>query len=683
MPFIEKTIHLIVCKSKYSEIMKILNIFTIILVSLTLTLQVSAQQRNCGVMEHLEHEISLNPERATKLEAIERHTQDWIDNGTSLRETITIPVVVHVVYRTSTENISDAQIQSQINILNEDFRRLNSDADNTWSQAADSEIEFCLASVDPNGNATNGITRTSTTVNGFGTNDRVKSSAQGGKDAWPASDYLNFWVCNIGGGILGYAQFPGGSAATDGVVNGYQYTGNIGTAQAPFNLGRTATHEVGHWLNLRHIWGDGNCNQDDFVSDTPSSDNPNYGCATGHVSCSSVDMVQNYMDYSDDGCMNLFTQGQKARMQALFVPGGARASLLNSNGCGQGTTPTCSDGVQNGNETGVDCGGSCEPCQSSCSDNALTFSLTTDNYGSETTWSLTNASGSVIASGGPYANNTTYTVDICAPDACYDFQINDSYGDGICCAYGNGSYNLSGASGTLASGGSFTSSETTNFCLGSTPPGPSCTDGIQNGNETGVDCGGDCADCPPTSTCDSPTGTYVQLLNNSTRVRVYWDEMSGADRYGIQYRAVGASSWTSYTTAKTNRRLSGLSTGTTYEYQLRSRCSGTWGDYSSSYTFNTNNRLAQLEEEFTMIEITALFPNPAQDVLNIAYDVPVDGTISIEVYDVLGRKVLDESRIHNAGEQELRLNIANLEAGYHLLRIQKGGEQVIKKFVKQ
>ena len=137
--------------------------------------------------------------------------------------------------------------------------------------------------MDPNGNATSGITRTSTTVNGFGTNDAVKFDAQGGKDAWPAGEYLNFWVCNIGGGILGYAQFPGGSLATDGVVNGYQYTGTIGTATAPFDLGRTATHEVGHWLNLRHIWGDGGCGIDDFVADTPESDAPNYGLSLIHI----------------------------------------------------------------------------------------------------------------------------------------------------------------------------------------------------------------------------------------------------------------------------------------------------------------------------------------------------------------------------------------------------------------
>ena len=447
-------------------------------------------------------EMENDSKRAIKLQRIEEQTRNFIQNtdARAVNGVITIPVVVHVVYNTSTENISDAQVQSQIDVLNEDFRRTNSDADNTWSQAADTEIEFCLASVDPNGNATNGITRTSTSVTAFSTNDNMKFNSSGGKDAWPAADYLNMWSCDISGGILGYAQFPGGDPATDGVVMDYQYFGTIGTATAPFDLGRTATHEVGHWLNLRHIWGDGGCGVDDFVSDTPTSDAANYGCATGHVSCSSTDMVQNYMDYSDDACMNLYTAGQKTRMRALFEPGGARASLLNSAACGAPPIPTCSDGIQNGNETGVDCGGpdcaACPPCTD------VIVSITLDNYPEETSWTITNSGGSVVASGGTYgsqADGSTVTITNCLPDGCYDFTINDAYGDGICCSYGNGSYSVTTGGSTVASGGSFGSSETTNFCVGG-GPAPTCTDGIQNGSETGVDCGGpDCAACP---TCD-------------------------------------------------------------------------------------------------------------------------------------------------------------------------------------
>ena len=456
------------------------------------TLTINAQ-RNCGSMDHHHQLLEDDPSLKYRMDAIEKATQQFINNPQkNVNGIITIPVVVHVVYRTAVQNISTAQINSQITILNEDFRRLNSDANNTWPQAADSEIEFCLASVDPNGNPTNGITRTSTNVNAHGTDDSVKFDAQGGKDAWPASDYLNVWVCNIGGGILGYAQFPGGPANTDGVVCGYQYFGNQGTATAPFNLGRTMTHEVGHYLNLFHIWGDGGCGVDDLVSDTPTSDAPNYGCASNHSSCGSTDMVQNYMDYSDDSCMNLYTEGQKSRMRALFDTGGARASLLSSPACGGGNPPTCSDGIQNGDETGVDCGGSCPACPGGCTDNEVTMNITLDDYPEETSWTVTDANGNTLYDGGNYGSlpsGSVVTETFCLVDGCYDYNIFDSYGDGICCAYGNGSYTVTDSNGNvLASGGSFGSSETTNFCL-TNGGGPTCTDGIQNGDETGIDCG--------------------------------------------------------------------------------------------------------------------------------------------------------------------------------------------------
>ena len=505
--------------------MRVFLISSCLLLCLLMGLNSFAQHRNCGSMEYLEIQKQEDPKRVAKMEAIENFTRNYLNRNDRIQGIVTIPVVVHVVWNTTAENITDAQIQSQITVLNEDFRRMNSDADNTWPQAADTEIEFCLASVDPTGASTTGITRTFTNVTSFSTNDNVKFDATGGKDAWPASDYLNFWVCDLSGGLLGYAQFPGGNPATDGVVNDYAYTGSGGSAQPPFDLGRTATHEVGHWLNLRHIWGDGGCSVDDFVSDTPLSDASNGGCAIGHVSCSTVDMVQNYMDYSDDACMNLFTQGQKDRMRVLFDPGGARESILNSNACGSGNPPTCTDGIQNGEETGVDCGGpdcpACPTCTDGvqngqetgvdcggpdcpacpCFDNVVTVTINLDNYPEETTWTLTDAGGATVGSGGPYGSlpdGSTVTEDFCLVDGCYDFTIFDSYGDGICCGYGNGSYEVTDGSGNvLASGGQFGSSETTNFCLGG--GGPTCTDGVQNGEETGVDCGG--PDCPPCPTC--------------------------------------------------------------------------------------------------------------------------------------------------------------------------------------
>jgi hypothetical protein len=420
-------------------------------------------KRTCAANDVMEASLQANPSLRQNLKTIEAHTARFIQNQqvqNAAATVIKIPVVVHVLYTNSTENISATQIQSQLTVLNQDFRRTNPDRTSKWSQAADTEIEFVLASVDPNGNATNGITRTQTSTSTWNidrNNDAMKFSSSGGINAWPSGDYLNMWIVgglttNAGQTILGYAQFPGsGSAATDGVVMAGKFFGTTGTAQAPFDGGRTTTHEVGHWLNLRHIWGDGNGScASDFVSDTPESDNPNYGCATGHVSCGSEDMVQNYMDYSDDGCMNLFTQGQKTRMRALFNSGGFRASLLNSPGLGGGGTPP----------------------PATCSTNEVVVTITTDNYGSETSWTVKNSSGQTVGSGSGYGNNTTYNTTLCLPNGSYTFTINDTYGDGICCSYGNGSYSVKKGSTTLASGGQFASTENKTFNLGSTPPPP-------------------------------------------------------------------------------------------------------------------------------------------------------------------------------------------------------------------
>lgn len=327
-------------------------------------------------MENLEMLQQQDPDLERRMLEIERFTESYLADPANLsqRAVVTIPVVFHVVLNNSQgESISDGQLQSQLTVLNEDFRRTNSDADSYWGNlGADTEIEFCLASVDPSGAATSGITRTNTTVSSHGTNNSVKSSSQGGKDPWNTADYLNIWVCDIGGGILGYAQFPGGNAATDGVVLDFRYTGSGGSALSPFDLGRTGTHEVGHYFNLRHIWGDGPCRFDDGVADTPPSRSENYGCPIGVTKCKTEDMVQNYMDYTDDVCMNLFTTGQGGRMQAALT--GPRSGLLTSNGCGNGgpgPVDHCTNNVQDEDETGLDCGGAdCPACPTPtvCSD---------------------------------------------------------------------------------------------------------------------------------------------------------------------------------------------------------------------------------------------------------------------------------------------------------------------------
>jgi len=238
-----------------------------------------------------------------------------------------IQVVVHVVYRTQAENISVAQVKSQIAVLNRDFRAKNTDKSKVpaaWAGlVADPMIQFELASVDPKKKATIGITRTQTTRAAFDDDDAVKSSRSGGIDAWPTDRYLNIWVCTLGGGLLGYAQFPGGPVKTDGVVILNTAFGTKGSVKKPFNKGRTTTHEVGHFFNLRHIWGDTpDCSGGDLVADTPNAETANYGKPKfPSISCSNGpngDMFMNYMDYVDDDCMFMFTSGQVQRMHVAL-----------------------------------------------------------------------------------------------------------------------------------------------------------------------------------------------------------------------------------------------------------------------------------------------------------------------------------------------------------------------------
>jgi hypothetical protein len=277
--------------------------------------------------------------RLLELDPNFRARQMQLENATAMRMALglkamraaatplTIPVVVQVVYKTAAENISVAQIKSQIDVLNRDYRAKNTDKSKVppvWKGlVSDVSVQFALATKDPNGKPTTGITRTKTTKASFGTDDSVKSSATGGVNAWPTDKYLNIWVCTLANGILGYAQFPGGPKKTDGVVILNTAFGTKGTASAPFNLGRSATHEVGHWFNLRHIWGDTeDCSGSDFVADTPNAAGPNFGKPKfPHVTCSNGpngDMFVNYMDYVDDDTMFMFTTQQVVRMQAAL-----------------------------------------------------------------------------------------------------------------------------------------------------------------------------------------------------------------------------------------------------------------------------------------------------------------------------------------------------------------------------
>jgi hypothetical protein len=284
-------------------------------------------QRECATNEAVQAIVNTNPGIKQRMNEVELFTSRVI-SGNEVNKmsagTITIPVVVHVLYNKEEENISAAQIQSQIDVLNEDFNLRNADRNlvpGIFSGVlANVGVKFVLSQV----------IRKATNRKSWPANDAMKFSQQGGSDAVDPENNLNIWVCNLAK-YLGYAYYPGITPERDGVVCLYSAFGRTGTLLSPYDKGRTATHEVGHYLNLRHIWGDATCGTD-LVDDTPQHNTSNFGCPSfpHYSTCAGnpVEMTMNYMDYTDDACMFMFSNGQKSRMLALFAAGGPREGFV-------------------------------------------------------------------------------------------------------------------------------------------------------------------------------------------------------------------------------------------------------------------------------------------------------------------------------------------------------------------
>jgi len=663
-------------------------------------------------------------------------------------------------------------------VLNEDFRKLNSDVSGVPVEftAADVEIEFTLVQV----------TRKASTRSSWGTNDAMKRSSQGGVDPIDPAGNMNVWVCNIGGGILGYAQFPGGSPATDGIVVSPQYFGSSdkGTGfylSTPFDKGRTTTHEVGHYLNLRHIWGDGGCSVDDFVADTPVAGGPNYGCPNyPSRSCTNnggftSDQFMNYMDYVDDACMFMFSMGQKARMDAIFAPGGPReglgtivdgcllpppGGLASSNVGDNGFTLSWNavaeavsydvsiDGnIFNAtgtsyNASGLDPGttystkvrarcasgsGDYSPdltvttTGSNCRTAPVTFTLVLDNYPSETSWSLTR-NGTTVASGSGYSTNgQTITETFDFGDGNYVFTINDSYGDGICCAYGSGSYALEDAgSNVIASGGAFGSSESVSYCVeGGSSGGPGAVTLLQSFFETGWDGwtdGG--SDAARYNGSFSYEGNYsIRIRDNSgvaSSMTSGTFDVSTYSQIDIEFyfypngMESGEDFWVRYFDGSVWNTIAAYASGSSFtngnfyvanisinagEYnfpsnaQFRFQCDASANRdeiYIDQVTITASSGVRSAGNSITMLnglrnsgggtfelegEVLRLFPNPTHHQLNITIDMDEVAEVNFTLYDMSGR-IMRELKWQNVdGQLSESIDVSQLREGLYFVNL--------------
>jgi hypothetical protein len=620
-------------------------------------------QRTCASHDHYEQMAASDPQFVINQQKLEEFTRKFIESGgaealprmQSTGPVYTIPVVFHVIYNTSAQNISDERIQAQLDVLNRDFQKLNSDWTLTPSvyqgRVADVQVQFCLAKRDPSGNASTGIIRRQTNVTSFSTNNAIKFTSQGGSDAWPRDSYLNFWVGNLSNNILGYAQFPGGSAATDGVVCHFNSVGgpNLPGGFVDYGIGRTATHEVGHWLNLRHIWGDGSC-ATDFVDDTPFHPSSNGGCPSSTLTtrCSqnrgALMMWMNFMDYTFDRCMYMFTNGQKDRMWAVMQPGGFRASLATSLGCtppGSGTTCNAPAGLAVSNVTA----------------NSATLAWTT---AANTTYNLEYK----------VSTSSTWTVVINAisPSTVQGLAANTTYNWRV-------TANCSGTPSTPTNGNNFT---TPNI----EEPPPGCTDAYEPNNTSVAAALIPLNQAIFAKICSTTDVDWYTFSNNNQNraVRVTLGNSSGPG-YNYEMRLYRPNGSLVGTTSSTNKVLtfSGNPTGAyrvevfstsgsseTAEYTLLAEIGSSFRDADAGRFLITGNEIRS-------------FPNPAKDELVLQFGQDWHGTkAEVVMTDISGRRV--QSTMVNATGMVL-LNVRSLSTGFYLMQVSNGRLNQVEKIM--
>ncbi len=626
-----------------------------------------AQERHCASMEVLAQQLLQDPDMAARMEAIERHTLQFHeehDLESRDRVVITIPVVFHIIHNGdapgTNENISDAVIQAQLNQLNLDFSLTNIEASQIpvifRPVAANTEIQFCLAQRKPDGTATTGINRVnggkdSWTINQI--NSTLKPST-----IWDRNQYLNIWSVAFGGtdgSVLGFAQFPGGVANTDGVVVKYSSIGSVASpnpAGGNYARGRTATHEIGHWLNLRHIWGDATCGND-YVSDTPVHNKSNGGCPTyPHLStCAGapVEMTMNYMDYTYDACMYMFSAGQKDRMQSVLNSGGARAGLTTSQGCG----------TSGGGIIGGSCGTPSGLTATSISTNSATLGWAA--VSGATAWNVRfRQTGSTawvtIAIAGASGEVTGLTAN-----TDYEFQVQ------AICNSTAGSFSTS-ANFTTASAAAcsenYEPNNTRGISLPLTPVGQERVARIATSGDN---------DWYRFANTASQRNIRVDLTNLPANfdLKLYENaslrktsQNSGTTSEFITYNPSNvASNWYAYVYGYNGAY------NNTQCYSLRITLS------SSAFRTDgsTDGETSEVEIPVYVVESGfAMFPNPATDELTLDVNMDAERQVKVRIIDITGRTISLNAYDLYLEQNRITLDVSALPSGMYLVRVENG-----------
>ena len=647
----------------------------------------------CASTEYDQYLREQNP-KTESIALFEKWIDKKIKEQKSLQEVasqsggiIYIPVVVHVIHNGDAyginENITDEQVQSQITVMNQDYRKLTGTPGyNTNAVGADTQVEFVLAKVDPNGNPTNGINRVNLCQASWSTaaiNSTVKPTT-----IWDPMQYMNMWSINFTDtSLLGYAQFPesslGGMATTaqnpntDGVVANYTTFGSSdlasGSFAPPYDKGRTMTHEVGHFLGLRHIWGDNStcpatntANDKDFVADTPAANAANFGCPTGTNTCTGNpgnDMIENYMDYTDDTCMSVFTTGQKARIVTV-LNGSPRRSTLKSS-VKDVAIPLFA------NDAEVKIENLCTSSSATCTNTNPTSPAKTILLYNRGTSNLTSATLSYNFNGSTnYTHNWTGSL---APNKYAQITLANSTSNGlltvtVTTANGVADQRASNnvATKTFGSVLSYANATTFTFTLIGDSYGSETTWSLKNQAGTTLYSGGPYTDITTgTQTLVDAevwtlpaNGCYYLTVNDS-----YGDGLYDGVSQGVYTVTAGST--------------------TVVDVQDFVVAGNPANTLVSSVSYFTNN--AALESEsFDIFESVTLYPNPAKDRITISIPQGLAVTGNFDVYNAIGQKITTKKV---TTENDLTINTNNYQAGIYFINLTIGEFSKTLRFIKE